>query len=261
MSDVEYTEDDGRVEIWLNRPDRMNATTERVEKELTAAIERGTADGRVIIISGRGEAFCAGFDFTEPAMTSNMAFDEIKRAVTAFQDRTVAIRESTVPVIARVNGAAVGGGCDLALACDFRIAATDALFREPFTSIGGVPADGGTYLLPRLVGEQTTKELMLLGRDITGTEAAEIGLVNDAVPADELDATVDEYVESLLSKAPTAMGQMKRLINTSLGQAQAAHFADIVSAQSVCLNSGELDEATAAFQEGREPDFSATSDQ
>lgn len=256
MSDVEYTEEDGRVEIWLNRPDRMNATTEAVENELKEAIRRGAEEGRVIVISGRGDAFCAGFDFAEPAMTAEMRYDEVERAVTAFQARTEAIREATVPVIARVNGAAVGGGCDLALACDFRIAAEDALFREPFTAIGGVPADGGTYLLPRLVGELTAKEMMLLGRDVSGEEAAELGIVNEAVPGDELDETVDEYVEELLTKAPTAMGQMKRLINNSLDQERDAHFADIVYAQSVCLNSGELDEATEAFQEGREPDFS-----
>lgn len=257
MSDVEYTVENGRVEIWLNRPDRMNATTEQVEEDLTAAVQRGADEGRVIVISGRGEAFCAGFDFAEPAMTRDMTYAELERAVQAFQARTAAIRDAAVPVIARVNGAAVGGGCDLALACDFRIAATDALFREPFTAVGGVPADGGTYMLPRLVGEQVAKEMMLLGRDVSGKEAADIGFVNEAVPSEELDDTVDSYVEQLLAKAPTAMGQMKHLINGSIDDARAAHFGDIAYAQSVCVNSGELDEATAAFQEGRDPDFSS----
>lgn len=257
MSDVEYSTGDGRVDIWLNRPDRMNATTEAVERELTDAVRRGAEEGRVIVISGRGDAFCAGFDFAEPAMTSEMPYAELERAVTAFQARTIAIREVPVPVIARVNGAAVGGGCDLALACDFRIATTDALFREPFTAVGGVPADGGTYLLPRVVGELKAKELMLLGRDVTGAEAAEMGLVNEAVSADALDEVVDSYVATLRSKAPTAMGQMKRLINRSLDDDRPGHFGDIAYAQSVCVNSGELDEATAAFQEGREPDFSS----
>lgn len=257
MSDVEYSAAEDRVDIWLNRPDRMNATTEAVERDLTDAVRRGADEGRVIVISGRGDAFCAGFDFAEPAMTSEMTYAELERAVTAFQARTIAIREVPVPVIARVNGAAVGGGCDLALACDFRIAAMDALFREPFTAVGGVPADGGTYLLPRLVGEVDAKEMMLLGRDMTGEEAADMGLVNEAVPASELDEVVDSYVDGLLSRAPTAMGQMKRLINRSLDDDRTGHFGDIAYAQSVCVNSGELDEATAAFQEGREPDFSS----
>lgn len=256
MDHLEYAASDGRVDIRLDRPDRLNALTVDVEAELVDAFRRGEREGRVIVVTGVGEAFCAGFDFKEPAIEAGMDAHEVKAAAAAFQHRTRTMRDLTVPVVARVNGPAAGGGCDLALAADFRIASDRAEFIEPFSGIGAVPVDGGTYLLPRLVGELHAKEIMMLGEDVSAEAAADLGIVNETVAHDRLDDVVDEYVETLLAKSPTSLGQLKHLLNRSLEQDLSTAFDQAAYAMAVCLASGDFETATQAFREDRRPDFS-----
>jgi len=256
MDSIEYSASDGRVDIRLDRPERLNALTIEVESDLLDALRRGEREGRVIVLAGTGEAFCAGFDLKDPAFTPEMSFAEVRRAAKAFQRRTRAMRDLSVPIVASVNGSAAGGGCDLALATDFRVASEAAEFIEPFSGIGAVPVDGGTYLLPRLVGEQRAKEIILLGEAVPATEAAELGLVNETVEPDQLDGTVDGYVDTLLEKSPTALARLKHLLNQSLEQDLSAAFANASDAMSLCLASGDFEQAVTAFQEDRTPGFS-----
>lgn len=255
--DVRYEVAGGRATVAIDRPDRMNALTVAAARELQESLARGGDEARVVVLTGTADAFCAGGDLKESPISGDQSFDELQRALGAFQSVTRTIRTLPVPVVARVNGPATGAGCDIALAADFRVAAEDALFAESFVDVGVVPGDGGTFLLPRHVGESTAKEMLLLGREVSGEQAADLGFVTAAVPAEELDDAVDSLVDEVLSLPPLAVGRVKQLVNDSFQQDVDQTFTDALYAMYACLQSDDLAEARAAFREGREPDFSS----
>lgn len=253
---LEYSLQDEVATIHLDRPERKNALTTDLGNRLRQALERGEREARVVVLTGNGDAFCAGADLSDSPISPDQTFEELKQSLTVFQSVTGTIREVSVPVITRVNGPAMGAGCDIALAGDFRIAAESARFCESFVNVGLVSGDGGAFQLPRLADELVAKEMLMLGRELTGREAAEKGLVNEVVSDDELDASVERYVEELLSLPPTALSRTKQLVNDSFNQTIDESFSNAHYAMWVSLQSEDFEEARRAFQEDRAPDFS-----
>ncbi|MFD0890148.1 enoyl-CoA hydratase/isomerase family protein, partial [Streptosporangium algeriense] len=176
--------------VTLDRPDVLNAVntpTYRCLLQVFARIEDG-ADIRCVVVRGRGRAFSVGADRTERA---GMTVDDLRRRRRLVPRVFSAMYHCSRPVIAQVHGYALGGGLELALSCDLVVAAEDAVMGLVETTLGSMPAGGGTQLLPRLVGIPRAKELIFTGRRFTGAEARQWGLVNHAVPAADLEATVD----------------------------------------------------------------------
>lgn len=203
---------DGIVTITLNRPERANALTEQFKDELRVAMEVVEVDPtlRVVIVTGAGRHFCAGGDLS--AARSPMT-DAFGRATASFAS---VFELSRVPVIAAINGASKGGGCELALACDFRIMADTAKIGLPEINFGGVPGAGGTQRLPRLIGIAAAKEMLYLGGDRTADEALRIGLVNRVVPPDQLIEVSQALARDLMQRPAYALAATKRLIHGGL---------------------------------------------
>ncbi|HET9930374.1 MAG TPA: enoyl-CoA hydratase-related protein [Polyangiaceae bacterium] len=255
MSDVSAERRDGIALVHLDRPDRMNALSRNLLLELEALgaeLENDTAL-RAVVITGRGErAFSAGADLKERVGLNEADVLELLhlfRRAFAWLDRL------PVPSVAAINGVALGGGLELALACDLRVAHESALLGLPETSLAIIPGAGGTQRLPRIVGRAKATELILLGRRLNAAEALEIGLVHRVVPAnaDFIAATL-EYVEPIVSGAPIAQRaaiQALRASELPLSEGLAAEL----DAYESCLYSEDRREALRAFQEKRKPRF------
>lgn len=243
------------ITVTINRPHRLNALNTETVHELIAAMGRAGADreARVVVLTGAGGAFCAGADLKEaPEMTPAVAYD----VVVLYLNVIRAIRAVEKPVIARVNGVAIGGGCCLALASDIRIASRDARFMLAFVNIGISAADmGATYLLPRLVGYGRAAELLMTGQTVDAAEAERIGLVNRAVPAEGLDAAVGEMVARLASRPPMGLAFTKRALYAGLDRAWDAELDFELLAQVRCILTEDYEEGRRAFLEKREPQF------
>jgi 2-(1,2-epoxy-1,2-dihydrophenyl)acetyl-CoA isomerase len=205
--------------ITLNRPESLNALTTKVAQEFLAAVTQAQVDGaRVIILTGAGRAFCAGGDLRE---MRSMA--ESGGKVEAFFDEPLqllnkcilAIRSTPLPFIAAVNGAASGGGCNLALACDLVIAGESARFNQAFIKIGLIPDCGGSFILPRLIGWKRAAELMMTGDVVAAGDAREMGMINAVVPDSELMAQALAMAERLAQAPTAAIGRIKELLEAS----------------------------------------------
>jgi enoyl-CoA hydratase len=209
------------VRLVLNRPDKLNAISGPLREELETAIADAVADDRVrvIAIAGAGRAFCAGYDLSEEAPTTAWAWRDVLARDVAV---TLAVRACPKPVIAQVHGYALAGGLELAMACDLVVAADDAQLGEPEIRFGSAPV---TLLMPFLIGQKKTRELLLTGDLISGTEAERIGLVNRVVPAAELAAAVDALADRLARVAPDVMAPTKLMLNRAM---DAAGFAAAV---------------------------------
>jgi enoyl-CoA hydratase/carnithine racemase len=164
--------------------------------------------------------------------------------------------EMPKPTVCAIQGACIGGAMELALACDLRVMAAEAIIGLPETRIGLIPDVGGSSRLPSIVGLGRAKELILTGKLIDGTEAERIGLVNRAVPGDELEAATDRLVDELLACAPIAVGLAKRVIDAAAKPALATTLELEVALQQVCAASQDFAEGAAAFREKRQPEFS-----
>jgi enoyl-CoA hydratase len=191
--------------LTLNRPKRANTITDRLGAEINHALDEIAADKEIhaIILTGAGKHFCAGADLREPTSGGRVS-------VVSFISHLEDVR---VPVICAINGSAVGGGCEIALACDIRIAAEGIKLGLPEISFGALPAGGGTQRLPRLVGSARAKELILTGLPIEADEALRIGLVNHVVPAAELMPRCEEMAAVFAQRARFALSAAKYLIN------------------------------------------------
>ena len=205
------------VTLWLNRPDRLNAFSEGMALALVQALARAGADPsvRVVIVRGRGRAFSAGGDVKQMAQDAagGRPAAYFDRPLAAIHRAALAVRNLEKPVIAGLQGAVAGAGLNLALCCDYRVAADDVRLIQAFTNIGLVPDTGGTYLLPRLVGRARATELLFEGRTVEAKEARELGLVNDVAPLAELDAAVERTAQRLAARPTRALGLTKRLLN------------------------------------------------
>lgn len=200
------------VRYTLNRPDKLNAISRELRLALSAAIEEAATDPevRVIVIAGAGRAFCAGYDLSEEQPADAWGWREILAEDVA---ATLAIWRCPKPVIAQVHGYALAGGLELAMACDLVVAAEDAQVGEPEIRFGSAPV---TLLMPYLVGQKKTRELLFTGDLVDGVEAARLGLVNRAVPADRLEAEVDALADRLARVAPDVMAPTKLMLNRAM---------------------------------------------
>ena len=205
--------------LTLNRPDRLNALTVDVANDFKTAVRDALERGaRAIVLTGSGRAFSAGGDLREMQEIATKEgrleafFDEPLRIL---NEAILLIRQTPVPFIAAVNGVASGGGCNLALACDLVVAAESAKFNQAFIKIGLVPDCGGTFILPRLVGQKRAAELMFTGDMVTAQQAAQMGMINATVPDADLMGHVLSLAERLAQSPTAAIAQIKRLLDAS----------------------------------------------
>jgi enoyl-CoA hydratase len=246
---------DGIARVTINRPDKLNALNATVIAELGQAAERVAEDSGVqgVILTGAGpKAFVAGADIAE--LTRQTAVSG--RALAVEGQRVFRQWErSGKPVIAAVNGFALGGGCELAMACHLRIASETAKFGQPEVKLGLTPGYGGTVRLPRLVGKGRALELLLTGRMIDAAEAHRIGLVNQVVPADRLLAEAEQLLRSILANGPLAIRACLEAVDTGLDVG--VDEASLLEATYFGLLSGTEDmrEGTGAFLEKRPAKF------
>lgn len=207
-------EDNGVVEITLNRPDQLNAINAKAREELAHLFEgvRDDPARRVLLITGAGRAFSAGADLKDGSVTEP-AIESVESRWRG--DYRAVLARLGKPSIAAVNGMALGGGFELALACDFRLASPEASFAVPEINLGSIPAGGATQRLARLAGLGRAMELVLLGERIDAAEAYRIGVVNRVVPADRLLPTAREWAAKLAAKAPLALKYAKEAVARS----------------------------------------------
>ena len=241
--------------ITLNRP-RMNALNRELLEELVKTIEQVKEDNtvRAVILTGAGDAFCAGADLNYPFLgLSNTA--EIRQFMNRINTIVFNLRTMEKPVIAGVNGAAVGGGFSFALACDIVVASERAKFSPGFTAVGIHPDNGATYLLPRLIGFARASELFLTNRMVGAEEAERMGMVNKVVPPELLETTVRELAISLAQGAPVAIALTKNSLNRSLGMDLSAMLELEAKAQSICYLTEDCKEGVEAFLQKRKPVF------
>ena len=255
---VLFNKEDGIGTITLNRPEAMNALGGGMRKEILAAMEMAVADEevKVIVFTGTGKAFCAGGDVREFVAGTGQSQSRLSIDERPTRDKTVLLIQSTwKPVIASVNGVAAGGGCNLALACDMRIASDRARFGETFVRRGVHPDWGGIWFLPRLVGYSKAAELIFSGEVIDAQEAYRIGLVNKVVPHDELPRATKEFAMKFMKSAPIPVALAKKgLQNYSrIDLVQALDHEAL--AQTACWGSEDREEGMKSFLEKREPVF------
>ena len=249
---------DGVGTITLNRPDKLNAFAGTMRQEVVQAVEVMTAhpDVRAVVITGAGRAFCAGADISYMKDLIQRHDTEAFRAlVEAGRVVVTAIRNTPKPVIASVNGAAAGGGANLALSCDIRIASDRASIGQTFNKIGLHPDWGGTYFLPRLVGPAKAFELISTGEMVPATEAHRIGLFNRVVPHELLAKETSSLARHLAAKPPLALALAKQALHQS-DVADLNHMLDVeLDHQLRCFESHDTVEGLNAFLEKREPTF------
>jgi 2-(1,2-epoxy-1,2-dihydrophenyl)acetyl-CoA isomerase len=244
----------GLVTVTLNRPERLNAITNVMWVQLATIFHEVAhrQEDRVLVVTGAGTAFCSGVDLASGTGGEGRSAIDHMRVV---GEAAMALHRVPKPTIARVDGVAAGAGLNLALGCDLIAASDRSRFSEIFARRGLSVDFGGSWLLPRLVGLHKAKELVLLADMLDADEAAEIGLVNRVVAAEELDSLVSGWVERLLAGPPIALSLSKQLLNksfeTSMDQALEAE----AQAQSVNSGSADAREARTAFMEKREPRF------
>jgi 2-(1,2-epoxy-1,2-dihydrophenyl)acetyl-CoA isomerase len=253
---------DGVLEIVLDRPEHKNALDVRAIATIVDALESASTDEtlRAVVIRSSGDTFCSGADW----VARNRGGEDAPRPRTgAIQRRTPLqahrlielVCEIQLPVVCEVRGWAAGLGCQLALAADFTVAAESSRFWEPFLERGFTPDSGATWLLPRLVGVARAKELLLLGREVSGREAADWGLIHRAVPDDELASAVADLTGRLASAATVALGLTKRLVHRALDTSLAAAMEAEANALELSSRSADFKEGLTAFRERRPPRF------
>jgi 2-(1,2-epoxy-1,2-dihydrophenyl)acetyl-CoA isomerase len=266
---------DGPVlRLRLDRPERRNAVTDEIVLALIETIEAGGTDDavRVIALSGTGDHFCSGFDLGErrPERAEAGATRDAGRGGGGDKPRAGTTQrslrfgvnrliptmlETQTPIVAAVSGYAIGLGLNLVLAADFAIVADDARLRAPFVSMGFTPDSGASWLIPRLVGAARAKEMLMLGRDVTGEQAAEWGLVHRAVEARAVAHAAEALVHELAGAATVAIGLTKLLVQRSLAADFDRHLADEALAIELSSRSEDFQEFSRARREKRDPDF------
>jgi len=248
------------LRVTLDRPEKRNALDDAMIAGLIDAVDAAGRDdaARVVVLAGAGDHFCAGADIVARNAPGGERprVGSIQRRLPSQAHRLVPLVLSVqVPVVCRIQGWAAGIGFHLALAADFTVAADDARFWEPFGQRGFTPDSAGTWLLPRLAGMVRARELLLLGRELSGHEAVDWGLIHAAVPAADLDGAVDEVVGRLAAGPTVALGLTKWLLRSGQSAALDAHLQDEAMALELSSRSEDFREGLAAFREKRAPRF------
>jgi len=211
---IDFKADDAIARITLNRPDRLNSFTAKMHEEVRDALAN-LGDARVVVLTGAGRGFCAGQDLNDRAVAPGETVDLGETVQACWNPLIRTLTSLWQPVIARVNGVAAGAGANVAIACDIAVAAKSAKFIQSFSAIGLIPDSGGTWHLPRLVGQARALGLALTGEPLPAEKAAEWGLIWKAVEDDALDAEVDAIAEKLAALPPLGLAAIKEMIRTS----------------------------------------------
>jgi 2-(1,2-epoxy-1,2-dihydrophenyl)acetyl-CoA isomerase len=244
--------------LTLNRPEKLNAFAGEMRREVADALDELAADdtGRVIVITGAGRAFCAGADVAYMAeLIEKQDTTAMAALVEAGRRVVMTIRRSAKPVIGAINGVAAGGGANLALACDIRIASDRASIAQSFNRIGLHPDWGGTYFLPRLVGPAKSLELMWDALPIDANECLRLGLVNRVVPHDLLSDTVATYASTLATKPALSIALTKQAIYQSIDRSLPEMLDYELETQLQCFKTTDAREGIGAFVAKRTPVF------
>lgn len=262
METVEYEINENVAVVRMNRPEALNALSLQLTKDLHAAVEKAAEDGaRAVVLTGTGRAFCAGGDLREMRLMWEKegkieAF--LEDPLKALHDLILLIRETPIPFIAAVNGVCAGAGTNVALACDLIIASEDASFNEAFVKIGLSPDCGGSFFLPRAIGNKLAAEMFMTGSSISAERAKEIGMINRVVPLEMLEQEVLVMAKKL-SMAPTgSIGRIKQMLNATFSndlpsQLNLEHKLQIESGRS-----DDFKEGVMSFFEKRPPNFTGT---
>jgi enoyl-CoA hydratase len=240
--------------LTINRPDKLNALNKTVHKEGVAALDdlRGDDSVRVVVITGAGEkSFIAGADISEFAGQTPVTQRDSFHERTFFNSMDVFPK----PVIAMINGFCLGGGCELALACDIRIASENARFGQPEINLGIMPGGGGTQRLTHLIGEGRAMEMILTGDMIDAQTALQFGLVNHVYPPAELEAKTMELANKIAEKAPVALQLCKEAVKFAAKSNLDEGLRREVDLFAICFSTEDKEEGVAAFLEKRKPNF------
>ena len=252
---VLYQKDQATAHITLNRPEVLNALNAKAVAELTAAFRRAQNDAEIrgVILTGAGDrAFISGADISEISKATPV---EAASSAKAGQELMDLIEALGKPVIAAVNGLALGGGCEAAMACTIRIASRHAKFGQPEVKLGLIPGFGGSQRLPRLVGKGAALQLILTGDMITAEEAYRIGLVNELAEPAELIAGAEAVLARIYANAPFATACAIEAVNQGLNTAMAVGLTLERSLFAVCAGTADKAEGTSAFLDKRQPKF------
>ena len=260
LETVLYSLDSNIATIQMNRPEALNALSLQLGRDLADAVRQTAADGaRAVVLTGSGRAFCSGGDLREMK-----SMGESQGSIEAFLDEPLKalhevirlIRETPIPFVAAVNGVCAGAGTNFALACDMVLASDDASFNEAFVRIGLSPDCGGSFFLPRVIGEKRAAEAFMLGGTITSQRAEDIGMINRVVPADQLISEA-QSLAAKLAVAPTAViARIKRMLNATFSNDLTSQLALEAECQIQSGQSPDFKEGVAAFFEKRPPRFS-----
>lgn len=248
-----YKVENNLATITVNRPDKLNALNALTVQEISAAVKQAISenDVRIIVITGAGEkSFVAGADISE---FEGLNEEQSRALAQAGQDAFFVIENSPKPVIAAINGFALGGGCELAMACHLRVAAENARFGQPEVKLGLIPAYGGTQRLTKLIGKTKALELMITTDMINAAEALQMGLVNYVVPQAELMNKTRELASKIMKQAPLAVAGVIRCVNDFYKQVNG--FQSEVEVFGKCFKTEDNKEGVAAFKEKRIPVF------
>ncbi|ABP96141.1 MULTISPECIES: 3-hydroxypropionyl-CoA dehydratase [Metallosphaera] len=240
--------------ITLNRPDKLNALNAKLLEELDRAVSQAESDPeiRVIIITGKGKAFCAGADITQFNQLTPAEAWKFSKKGREIMDKIEALSK---PTIAMINGYALGGGLELALACDIRIAAEEAQLGLPEINLGIYPGYGGTQRLTRVIGKGRALEMMMTGDRIPGKDAEKYGLVNRVVPLANLEQETRKLAEKIAKKSPISLALIKEVVNRGLDSPLLSGLALESVGWGVVFSTEDKKEGVSAFLEKREPTF------
>jgi enoyl-CoA hydratase len=257
---LDVTEDGDVLEIALDRPDNLNAVDADLHEELSSVFrDAAQADARVVVLTGNGRAFSAGGDIAwmQEGIENPESFRETMREGERIIDD---ITDLEKPLVARVNGDATGLGATLALFADITVMAADARIGDPHVSVGLVAGDGGAVIWPLLTSMHTAKELLMTGDLVSAEEAEDLGLVNDAVPEDELDEKVDELVGKLADGPQVAIRYTKKALNAWVELGNDLALQRGLALEAVSQQHPDHEEAVEAFLEERRPEFPSARD-
>ncbi|KYH27254.1 3-hydroxypropionyl-coenzyme A dehydratase [Halalkalicoccus paucihalophilus] len=253
---MQITDEAGVRTITFDRPDVLNAFTTDTAAELADVLaESDPTEQDAIVLTGEGRAFSAGGDIESMASREETPEEAYERIDDTFGRLAEEAMSCRVPIVARVNGDAVGAGMAMVALTDFAYAVESARFSAAFVRVGLIPDTGGTFLLPRLVGLRAAKDLAFTGRFFDAAEAADLGLVNAVVAEDDLDGRIDELLDTLRERPTRTIGMAKRAIHANLGRSwgEALDYENVVQSQAYATQ--EHGEGVDAFLEDRGPEF------
>jgi len=251
---IDFKADGGIARITLNRPDKLNSFNVAMHMELRDVLD-SLGDVRVVILTGAGRGFCAGQDLNERAVASDHPVDLGVTVETCWNPLIRRLTELHPPIIARVNGVAAGAGANIALACDLVVAAKSAKFIQSFSAIGLVPDSGGTWILPRLVGQARALGLALTGDPLPAETAAEWGLIWKAVDDEALDSEVDSLASKLAALPPLGLAEIKKMIRSTWSRTLDQELNEERNEMRRLGFTADYREGVAAFLEKRAPRF------